>query len=159
QLGHYLRKLGVGPEVRVGICIERSLEMVIGVLGIMKAGGAYVPLDPEYPQERLRYMLQDAQASVLLVQQEFAGTWSAEESSVVLLHRTSGLFKHESEDDLFPLGSSDNLAYVIYTSGSSGRPKGVLVSHRSIVHHLHWRQRTFPLGLTDRFLHKASLSF
>ena len=159
QLGHYLRKMGVGPEVRVGICVERSLEMIIGVLGTMKAGGAYVPLDPEYPQERLRYMLQDAQASVLLVQPEFAWTLSAEKIPVVLLHRASDFFKHESEDDLSPLGSSDNLAYVIYTSGSSGRPKGVLVSHRSIVHHLHWRQRTFPLGQTDRFLHKASLSF
>jgi amino acid adenylation domain-containing protein len=159
QLGHYLRKLGVGPEVRVGICMERSLAMVEALLGIVKAGGAYVPLDPVYPAERLRYMLEDAHVFVLVTQSQFAGTLPSGRFRVVVLEASSQLLRAEGAQNLTNLSTADNLAYVIYTSGSTGTPKGVMVSHRAIVNHLQWRQKAYPLAASDRFLHKAALSF
>ena len=146
QLAHYLQGLGVGPEKLVGICVERSLEMVIGLLGILKAGGAYVPLDPTYPRERLRFMLEDAQVSVLLTQAKLVedrgwrpvlskveGIEDGDPRSSILDPRLQVVFvdrdwekiAQQSEENLEKGATAQNLAYVIYTSGSTGKPKGV----------------------------------
>jgi amino acid adenylation domain-containing protein len=132
QLAHYLRKLGVGPEVRVGICLERSLDLTIGILGILKAGGAYLPLDPTHPQERLAFMLKDAQAPVLLTQQGLADRFAAEIARVIFLDRDWDTITKESEKNPINETLAENLAYVIYTSGSTGKPKGATVCHNNV---------------------------
>ncbi|MEH2337085.1 amino acid adenylation domain-containing protein [Nostoc sp.] len=135
QLAHYLRSLGVGADVLVGICVERSLEMIVGLLGILKAGGAYVPIDPEYPQERLSFMLEDAQVSVLLTQQQFVETLyatSKNQAYVVCLDTDWETIAQNNSSNLEKTVTRDNLAYVIYTSGSTGKPKGVLVNHNNV---------------------------
>src|SRR3712207_466744 len=129
QLAHYLRKLGVGPEVLVGVCMERSLEMVVGLLGILKAGGAYVPLDPAYPKERLAFMLEDSQASVLLSQQRLLEDLPEHESRVVCLDSAWEGSIQDQEVNPASGATAENLAYVIYTSGSTGKPKGVQIPH------------------------------
>ena len=134
QLGHYLRKRGVGPEVLVGICVERSLEMVIGrCLGILKAGGAYVPLDPSYPKERLAFFMGDAQIPVLLAGQKLANDLPCLPPTVVCLDTDWDQIALESTVNLNAGVQSENLAYVIYTSGSTGRPKGVKITHQNVV--------------------------
>ncbi len=133
QLAHYLQSLGVGPDVLVGICVERSLEMVIGLLGILKAGGAYVPLDPGYPQERLAYMLEDSQVAVLLTQQQLVDSLPQHSTPLVLLDADSEHIAQQSQENPVSGTKADRLAYVIYTSGSTGKPKGVLVSHHNVV--------------------------
>ncbi len=132
QLAHYLRCLGVGADVLVGLCVERSLSMVVGLLGILKAGGAYVPLDPEYPQDRLSFMLEDAQVSVLLTQQQLVES-VPNQAHVVCLDTDWEKIAQNNESNLENTATSDNLAYVIYTSGSTGKPKGVLVNHANVV--------------------------
>ncbi|MCX6917256.1 MAG: amino acid adenylation domain-containing protein, partial [Verrucomicrobia bacterium] len=134
QLAHYLRSLGVGPEVLVGLCLERSLEMVVALLGILKAGGAYVPLDPGYPPNRLALMLDDAQVAVLLTQKKLARHSMVHEARVICLDdlEPAALSSH-TETNPPNLASPANLAYVIFTSGSTGRPKGVLVTHHNVV--------------------------
>ena len=132
QLAHYLQSLGVGPDILVGICVERSLEMVIGLLGILKAGGAYVPLDPGYPQERLAYMLADSQVAVLLTQQRLVDSLPQHSTPLVLLDADSEHIAQQSQENPISGTNADNLAYVIYTSGSTGKPKGVLVSHHNV---------------------------
>ncbi|MEH2448292.1 MAG: amino acid adenylation domain-containing protein [Nostoc sp.] len=133
QLAHYLRSLGVEPEVLVGICVERSLEMVIGLLGILKAGGAYVPLDPAYPAERLAFILQDAQVPVLLTQQRLIEKLPESQTRTVCLDTDWGSIAQQSQQNLISNCTTDNLAYIIYTSGSTGQPKGVLVNHANVV--------------------------
>ena len=133
QLAHYLRKLGVGPGVLVGICVERSLEIIVGMLGILKAGGAYVPLDPNYPQERLAFMLADTQAPVVLVQQGLVTSLPQHGTTFVCLDRDWETISQERIENLSSQTTAANLAYVIYTSGSTGQPKGVEVPHRGIV--------------------------
>lgn len=132
QLGHYLRKLGVAPEVRVGICVERSLEMVVGLMGILKAGGAYVPLDMSYPSERLTYILQDAQVSVVVTLERFVERLSGYEGTIVRLDSAKEEIRQQSLGAPTSGVGIENLMYVIYTSGSTGEPKGSEVAHRSI---------------------------
>ena len=133
QLAHHLQGLGVGPEVLVGICTERSVEMVVGILGILKAGGAYVPLDPEYPQERLAFMLADAQTPALLTQQSLVERFPTHQAHVLCLDTGWDAIAQESTANLSSSTSADNLAYVMYTSGSTGRPKGSSIVHRNVV--------------------------
>jgi amino acid adenylation domain-containing protein len=133
KLAHHLQSLGVGPEMLVGICVERSVEMVVGLLGILKAGGAYVPLDPAYPKARLAFILEDAQVSVLLTQEHLAAELPEHGAQVVCLDADRGIFAQQNEVNPRSGVMSSNLAYVIYTSGSTGKPKGVLVSHRNVV--------------------------
>jgi amino acid adenylation domain-containing protein/thioester reductase-like protein/non-ribosomal peptide synthase protein (TIGR01720 family) len=158
QLAHYLIEQGVGPDVLVGICIERSLEMVIGLLGILKAGGAYVPLDPHYPEERLVFMLNDIAALVILTQARF-NTLDFGNSLVLCLD--SGWARVESyptantQPDLKP----GNLAYCIYTSGSTGQPKGSGVPHEGILNRLQWMQAEYRLDCNDGVLQKTPYSF
>ncbi len=138
QLAHYLRKLGVGPDVAVGICLERSLEMIIGVLGILKAGGAYVPLDPSYPRERLEFMLNDTRTPVLLTQQQLQESLPKHGAERLCLDSDWPMISREREKNLPLQATADNLAYVIYTSGTTGSPKGVMIEHRSLVNYLYW---------------------
>ncbi|BAY61721.1 amino acid adenylation domain-containing protein [Calothrix brevissima NIES-22] len=133
QLANYLRNLGVGPDVLVGIRVERSLEMIVGLLGILKAGGAYVPLDPNYPRERLAYMLANAQLSILLTQQQPLGGLKEQEIVVVCFDTDWGVIASESEENPVSEVTPENLAYVIYTSGSTGMPKGVAIKHHSVL--------------------------
>ncbi len=159
QLAHHLRALGVGPDVTVGLCVERSLEMVVGILGILKAGGAYLPLDPTYPQERLSFMLEDAEASVLLTQQRLVEALPEHTAKVVCLDADWKTVARESKENLIVEVTSDNLAYVIYTSGSTGRPKGIAIKHRGVVNNLLDLNRSFAVGHEDRVLALSSLSF
>jgi non-ribosomal peptide synthetase component F len=133
QLAHHLRGLGVGPETPVALCLERSPEMVVGLLGTLKAGGFYVPLDPAYPPERLAYMLEDSGATVLLTQQRLQGNLPRHSAHALHLDSDWEQAQGESAANLEPLVSSQNLAYVIYTSGSTGKPKGVAVTLQNIV--------------------------
>jgi amino acid adenylation domain-containing protein len=159
QLAHYLRGRGVGPDTLVGLCVERSPEMVLGILGVLKAGGAYLSLDPSYPRERLSFMLSDAGASVLLTQERLLPLLSEYDGEAVCLDGDGAVISRESTQNPAVALTAENLAYVIYTSGSTGRPKGVMASHKAITNHLLWRQETYPLSASDRFLHKASSSF
>jgi amino acid adenylation domain-containing protein len=159
RLAHHLRALGVGPEVLVALCLERSLDMVIGLLGILKAGGAYVPLDPAYPKERLDFILKDAQVPVLLTQERLAARFAEHDARVICLDSGWETMARESEENPCNSTLPDNLAYVIYTSGSTGQPKGVLVSHGSIADHCRNAQRYYELDPRDVVLQFASLSF
>ena len=159
QLAHYLQVLGVGIETLVGICVERSLETAIGLLGILKAGAAYVPLDPSYPQERLEFMLADTQVPVLLTQQKLIKVIPEYQGHLICLDTDWAQIAVESDLPLVTAVEPENLAYVTYTSGSTGKPKGAMMPHRAVCRSWHWLQKTFSYDNGDRVLHKASLSF
>ncbi|MFQ4142702.1 non-ribosomal peptide synthetase [Chlorogloeopsis sp. ULAP02] len=159
QLAHYLRTLGVAPEVLVGICIDRSVEMIVAILGVLKAGGAYVPLDPAYPPERLAFILEDSKTPLIITQEKLRGNLTADGAQVVCLDSDWELIAHNSQDNPVNWTNLDNLIYIIYTSGSTGQPKGVMISHRGISNQLHWRQTTFELTDTDKVLQTISFSF
>ncbi|MEO1348693.1 MAG: amino acid adenylation domain-containing protein [Cyanobacteria bacterium J06635_15] len=135
QLAHYLQKLGVGSEVVVGLYVERSLELIVGLLGILKAGGAYLPLDPALPQERVAFRLQDAQVSVLLSQQQLVEALPEGETRLVCLDSQWKAIAQESGDNLRSEVRAENLAYVLFTSGSTGKPKGVAIEHRQLLNY------------------------
>lgn len=163
QVARYLQSLGVGPEVPVGICLERSLDVMVGIFGILKAGGAYVPLDPSSPPERLAYMLSNARATLLLTQEELRTRLALPDVSVVCLDSDWQIIAGESDDDLPVAAGLDNLAYIIYTSGSTGRPKGVMIEHRSLTNYIHWvvdhllAETTYHLPAITRLSFDASL--
>lgn len=159
QLAHYLRNRGVGPEVRVALCVERSLDMVVGLLGIMKAGGAYIPLDPTYPRERLAFMLADAQVQLLVTQQPLVAGLPSDQVPILCLDRERLAIAQEPEHDLALRTHSDLAAYVIYTSGSTGKPKGVMISHRSAINFLHAMTERFKPSPEDTLVAVTSLSF
>ncbi|MFN6572321.1 amino acid adenylation domain-containing protein [Dendronalium sp. ChiSLP03b] len=158
SLAHYLKSLGVGADQLVGICVERSLDMIVGLLGILKAGGAYVPLDPEYPQERLSFMLRDAQISVLLTQRSLVNKLPEYTAQVVCLDSDAHLIEQCSQDNATTDVRATNLAYIIYTSGSTGQPKGVEVVHRG-VNRLLFGANYVNLDATQTFLQLAPISF
>ncbi|BAZ19381.1 non-ribosomal peptide synthase (plasmid) [Kalymmatonema gypsitolerans NIES-4073] len=158
-LAHHLQALGVGPEVLVGICMERSLEMVVGLLGILKAGGAYVPLDPTYPTERLAFMLEDTQISVLLTQARLVESLPPHEAHIVCLDTQWEEISQQSEQNPISAVNLDNLAYVTYTSGSTGRPKGVAMSHRPLSNLIFWQLESSTLPVGARTLQFAPVIF
>ena len=132
QLAQYLRKLGVCSEVLVAICMERSIEMIVGLLGILKAGGAYVPLDPGYPKERLAFMLEDTKAAVILTKERLLNRLPGARVEVVRVDQEWKEVANEITENLYNRATADDLACVIYTSGSTGKPKGIEIPHRGI---------------------------
>ncbi|MEG4916422.1 amino acid adenylation domain-containing protein [Microcoleus sp. B7-D4] len=159
QLAHYLQTLGVKPEVLVGICVERSLEMIIGLLGILKAGGAYVPIDPAYPKERLAFMLEDSSVPVLLTQQKLLEKLPPNSARVVCLDSDGEEIYCHSQENPSSEVKPENLAYVIYTSGSTGKPKGVLIEHKSLVNYTTVAIAEYQIEKSDRILQFSSISF
>ncbi len=159
QLGHYLRRLGVRPEMRVGICLERSFEMVVGLLGILKAGGAYLPLDPSYPPERLAYVLRDGQVAALLTQERFRSQLLSYGGKVLALDEQWDEISKESDAHLENITGLENLVYVIYTSGSTGQPKGAMNVHAGLCNRLLWMQQQYELDESDRVLQKTAFTF
>ncbi|MCC5601602.1 non-ribosomal peptide synthetase [Nostoc favosum] len=159
QLANYLQQLGVKPEVLVGIYVERSLSIVIGLLAILKAGGAYVPLDSSYPKERLAYMLEDSRPSVLLTQQHLVENLPTNQAQVICIDSDWQLIADENRENPGCNITVDNLAYVIYTSGSTGKPKGAMNTHQGICNRLLWMQDAYQLTAADCVLHKTPFSF
>jgi amino acid adenylation domain-containing protein len=159
QLAHHLRALGVQPETAVGICLDRSLGTMIGLLGVLKAGGAYVPLDPTYPQERLAFMLKDSRAAVLLTQRSLLSALPRSRARRVCLDSEWKHISSESRERPPTAATSENLAYVIYTSGSTGRPAGAQIPHRAVVNFLHSMERELGLSSKDALLALTALSF
>lgn len=159
QLAHHLRKLGVRRETIVGIYLERSLELFVGMLGILKAGGAYLPLDPKYPEERLAFMLNDAKAPVLVTRQSLAARLPAGSWRVVALDVEGLEIARESENSPTSGVLAEDLAYVIYTSGSTGRPKGVEITHNSLLNLVFCHQRSFGVTPVDRASQQAGIGF
>ena len=162
QLARYLTARGVGPDQRVAICVERSLEMVVGLLGVLKAGGAYVPLDPHYPPERLAYVLQDASPAVLLSQRRLLDLLPQTKATIILLDQHWNRISEESPNNLTAqeVGlRSSHLSYVIYTSGSTGLPKGVAIEHRNAVNLIYWAGTSQDQSMFERTLQSTSLNF
>jgi amino acid adenylation domain-containing protein len=157
QVAHYLQKLGVKPEFKVGLCVERSPEMIIGMLGILKAGGAYLPLDPTYPQERLDFMLSDSQVNILLTTQNLKSQLPQLPGQFICLDTNE--FASESSSNTDSKITVNNLAYLIYTSGSTGIPKGVLVTHEGLVNLAQDKIKTCQVKANSRILQFFSLSF
>ncbi|WP_373526933.1 amino acid adenylation domain-containing protein [Nostoc sp.] len=157
QLAHYLQKLGVSSEVLVGICVEPSLDMIVGLLGILKAGSAYLPLDPAYPQQRLAFMLSDARVSFVISHSSFVNKF--DKITVVCIDTDWNKIAQESLENPVSNTTGDNLAYVIYTSGSTGKPKGVLGLHRGAVNRFHWMWETYPFTEGEVCCQKTSLNF
>jgi non-ribosomal peptide synthetase component F len=176
QLAHILQAEGVKPDTLVGVCMERSLEMVVALLAILKAGGAYVPIDPTYPQERLNYMIEDSGIPILLTQLHLLVLTDTSMSAINLVPTLSP-DKSEpgikvicvdsgwnaditgNDKNLATTVQPDNLIYMIYTSGSTGKPKGVLNIHRALCNRLHWMQQTYQLSSEDRVLQKTPFNF
>jgi amino acid adenylation domain-containing protein len=158
QLAHYLKARGVGADVLVGVCVKRSIEMVIGMLAILKAGGAYVPLDPTYPPERLAYMIEDAQPALLLCQEALLGQLPGKEIPVFCLDRDWHVLAYSMVSNLSP-PPPRSLAYIIYTSGSTGRPKGAALEHRGLCNLCLAQAAAFEVDASSQVLQFASISF
>ena len=161
QVAHYLRTLGVGPNVCVGLFVERSIEMVVGILGILKAGGAYVPIDPVYPMDRRAFMLEDSGAVIVLTQSTLAKELPDGKRKIICLDTDLEAFASQSETNLRPSPSPDNLAYVIYTSGSTGKPKGTLVTHHNVVRLMRATEQWYHFNQRDvwTFFHSCAFDF
>ena len=159
QVARALQAQGVEPETLVGICLERGLDMVVGLLGILKAGGAYVPIDPSYPKDRLDFMLKDTQMLMLITHSDIAATLPDHNRPVLCLDRDWPRIAQQPDTNLFSRTSPEHLAYVIYTSGSTGLPKGVMIPHGALVNYVQTARQDFAIGSADRVLQFASISF
>jgi len=160
RVAHVLRERGVGPDVLVGLCVERSPLMMQGLLGVLKAGGAYVPLDPAYPKDRLAFILADARPTVIVTQRRLLGSLPESATPIVLCLDADGeATAAPSENNPASGATADSVAYVIYTSGSTGQPKGVLGLHRGAVNRFAWMWRTYPFTPADVCCQKTSLNF
>ncbi|EFH88919.1 non-ribosomal peptide synthetase [Ktedonobacter racemifer] len=159
QLAHYLQGLGIKREISVGVCAERSIELIVGLLGILKAGGIYVPVDPSYPQERLMFMLEEAQVPVVLTQQQFLVTLSFYKHQVICLDMRNENLEHCAEGNPIDTVTCKDLAYIIYTSGSTGRPKGVMIEHKGLLNLIYWHQQTFNVTNIDKSTQIAGPAF
>lgn len=159
QLAHALRSRGIGPDHLVGVCVHRSFEMLVGILGVLKAGGAYVPLDPANPADRLAFMIEDADLSLVLTQERLVNDIPATGAKLFCLDSDWASIEKESHTNPEPIAGPANLAYVIYTSGSTGNPKGVMIEHRSLVNFTVTSAAAYAITPADRVLQFASLSF
>ncbi|WP_460263293.1 amino acid adenylation domain-containing protein [Clostridium sporogenes] len=156
SLARVLRDKGVKADSIVGIMVERSLEMIVGIMGILKAGGAYLPIDPNYPKERIEYMLKDSNSKILLSKSDLVETIEFDGEFIDLYNEN--LFNKESSN-LEKINNSSNLAYIIYTSGTTGKPKGAMIEHRSLVNRLNWMQNKYPISEKDTILQKTTYTF
>ncbi|MBV9926801.1 MAG: amino acid adenylation domain-containing protein [Acidobacteria bacterium] len=159
QMANHLRALGVGPEVIVGLCMDRSLEQTVALMGVVKAGGVYLPLDPAYPRERLEYILEDARAAVLVTSDSYAGMFPGYGGHVLRVDADRDLIAHESEEAPAPRTTPANLFHVVYTSGSTGRPKGVAATQREALNRLAWNWEAMPFKAGEVNCQKTALSF
>ncbi|KUZ76235.1 hybrid non-ribosomal peptide synthetase/type I polyketide synthase [Burkholderia ubonensis] len=159
RLAHHLIALGVAPDSLVGVAMERSLDMIVALLAILKAGGAYVPVDPDYPAERVRFMIDNAQLRWLLTQQHLLAALPDTEARLIAVDRDADDFAAAPASNPTPALNGDNLAYMIYTSGSTGRPKGALNTHRAATNRILWMQHAYTLGTDDAVLQKTPFSF
>src|SRR5690606_428392 len=173
RLAHHLRALGVVPDERVAVCLNRGIDMLVAMLAVMKAGAAYLPLDPEYPAERLAFMLDDAGVRVVLTDTSACAALTMAASGdapapeptsaggrrLIRLDADAAAFATQPASDPVPVATPTNLAYVIYTSGSTGRPKGVMIEHRGLVSNIHWQIREFGFDDRDRFLQRTTIIF
>lgn len=159
QLAHFLQTIGVGPDVRVGICVDRSIDMAVGILGILKAGGAFMPLDPTYPKDRLSFMLQETDVPVILSQTHLLKQVNFRDADVICLDTDRSEIWDLDADPPPSDVLSANLAYVIYTSGSTGKPKCVMIRHESLYHYVQDLQAPLDIDATDVYLHTASTAF
>ncbi|GCF10053.1 non-ribosomal peptide synthetase/type I polyketide synthase [Dictyobacter arantiisoli] len=159
QLAHYLQDQGVGPDTHVGVFLERSVHMIIALLGVLKAGGTYVPLDPSYPQERIAFILEDAQVVAILTQEYLLSKLPQQSATAICLSAIASKMNTYPAAHLYVSISPENLAYVIYTSGSTGRPKGAMNTHAGVCNRLLWMQDAYQLTSSDRVLQKTPFSF
>jgi amino acid adenylation domain-containing protein len=159
QLARYLQTLGAGPETLIPICVGRSVEMAVGILGILKSGAAYVPIDPGYPTERIEFMFDDTAASIVVTQGSLHAQLPTTKAQVVALDQDWARISTERADNPNVEIAPDNLAYVIYTSGSTGKPKGTMLTHANLTHYVQALQNEFHLTAEDRYLHLASIAF
>jgi amino acid adenylation domain-containing protein len=159
QIAHYLQHIGIGPEVLVGVYMDRSLDFIVALLGILKAGGAYVPLDPAYPAEHLAFMLADSQTPVVLTQKHLLELLPTTAAHVVCVDSNASLFQTYSSENPVPATSLNNLVYVTYTSGSTGQPKGVEVTHSALLNLVNWHHRSFTVSADSRATQVASPAF
>ncbi|HEV7402892.1 MAG TPA: amino acid adenylation domain-containing protein [Chthoniobacteraceae bacterium] len=159
RLAHHLRALGLQPDGLAAVCLDRSCDMVLAFLAVLKAGGAYLPLDPCTPPERLRFMVEDSGAPVVVTKDEWAAAFEGEKVGVVNLERAAPEIAAQSGEDPTPVAQPGSLAYVIYTSGSTGRPKGVEIEHRALLHLIDWHRRTYEVTPADRATQMAAPSY
>lgn len=159
QLAHYLQEFGIGPEVLVGVYMERTLDAIIALMAIFKAGGAYLPLDPDYPEERLAFIIEDSNVSVILSKSQLIESLPEDTVRIICMDSDREKIAQQSDENLFSRTTMDNLAYVIYTSGSTGKPKGVLISHDSIANHCYSMKNFYELTENDCVLQFASFNF
>ena len=159
QLAHYLKEHGAGPEILVGVCLGRSIDTVVALLAILKSGAAYLPLDPHYPQDRIAFMLEDAQVPILLTESSYQNTLPAHKAHEVLIDRDSQAWRDRSQRNPSPSAKRDNLAYVLYTSGSTGRPKGVALMHQSAVALVDWANTVYSSEEYSGVLFATSICF
>src|SRR5260370_14709389 len=159
QLARYLQSLGAGAESLIGICVERSLDMAVGILGILKSGAAYLPLDPEYPRERLAFMVDDARPALILTKSTLADLFSGKTPRAVLLDDDRARISEQSTANLSNAPRPDDLAYVIYTSGSTGKPKGVMITHGNLSNYLLPLDHELQITPANFYLHHSPLAF
>ncbi|MGR9074154.1 MAG: non-ribosomal peptide synthetase [Gammaproteobacteria bacterium] len=159
RLAHELLELGAGPETIVGVCLPHSMDIVVSIMAVLKAGGAYAPLDPNYPADRLAYMLEDTRAPVLIAHSESRSLFSTYSGKIVYFDQLDDEFFNRRVTRPESGATPDNLAYVMYTSGTTGRPKGVLITHSSVVNHLHWAVNQYGIDKTDCVLFKGMPGF
>ena len=159
QLGHYLKSIGVGPEVRVGLCLDRSPDLIIGLLGILKAGGAYVPIDPEFPRDRIQYLVQESGITALITLKKIVPLFPDTLPTLICLDSDRCVYQQEPDTNVNVAMTNQNLAYVIFTSGSTGAPKGVMIQHSTLVNFIQGAVREYGIQPEDRMLQFASISF
>ena len=159
KVAHFLRKRGVGPETLIGVCLFRSIELVVALLAVWKAGGAYVPMDPEYPRERLSFMIEDAQTRVLLTEARLRSLFAPGDNEVICLDADWPVINKESDNNVGPVATTTNLAYIIYTSGSTGTPKGAMIVHRGLVNYIIWAIKAYGVGAGCSAPVHTSISF
>ena len=157
QLAHYLREIGCGSNTTIAILMDRSIEMMVAILGICKSGGAYVPIDPTYPEERIQYMLDDLDDPIVVTQSQYERRLSHEYQIIVLADEHHPWHNYDKRNPI-SMTSPEDLLYVMYTSGSTGRPKGVMNTHQGVLNRILWMKNEYNLSCYDRFIQKTPIA-